>query len=114
VQRLATFRRPSRLDLSGEWERLCSPDMITEIKLPARTPAWMADRAKLRNAVEVTEKRKDAHIAREIEFALPRELPRTAMWIEIARKMADRHVTLVRRRHRQRTAGAITRTPISC
>ncbi|RDI37986.1 Ti-type conjugative transfer relaxase TraA [Aquicella lusitana] len=46
----------------------------TEILLPENAPAWMADREKLWNAVESHEKRKDAQLAREFNFALPREL----------------------------------------
>lgn len=61
---------------------------MTEIRCPAGAPAWMADRAKLWNAVEKAEVRKDARLAKEIEFALPVELP-PAMWIEVARQMAD-------------------------
>jgi Ti-type conjugative transfer relaxase TraA len=46
----------------------------TDILLPDNAPAWMADREKLWNAVESNEKRKDAQLAREFNFALPREL----------------------------------------
>ncbi len=46
----------------------------TEILLPDGAPLWMADREKLWNAVELHEKRKDAQLAREFNFALPREL----------------------------------------
>lgn len=46
----------------------------TEILLPESAPQWMADREKLWNAVEANEKRKDAQLAREFNFALPREL----------------------------------------
>jgi hypothetical protein len=41
---------------------------------PANAPAWTADRARLWNTVERTEKRRDARLAKEIEVALPREL----------------------------------------
>jgi ATP-dependent exoDNAse (exonuclease V) alpha subunit len=44
------------------------------ILAPANAPAWILDRARLWNAVERTEKRKDAQLAREIELALPHEL----------------------------------------
>ncbi|WP_454700885.1 MobQ family relaxase [Agrobacterium burrii] len=57
------------------------------IRLPAGAPEWMADRTILWNAVELVEKRHDARLAKEIEFALPRELPRTA-WLEVAQAMA--------------------------
>jgi len=46
----------------------------SEIFLPDNAPKWMNDRAKLWNAVEAREKRRDAQVAREIEFALPQEL----------------------------------------
>lgn len=46
----------------------------SEIFIPENAPAWMADREKLWNAVETHEKRKDAQLAREFNFALPREL----------------------------------------
>lgn len=62
--------------------------VVTEIRLPAGAPDWMADRTQLWNAVEVSEKRKDARLVKEVEFALPRELPRTA-WLAVARQMAD-------------------------
>jgi hypothetical protein len=48
----------------------------------------MANRAMLWNAVEAAERRKDARLAKEIEFALPRTLPRP-MWLAVAREMAD-------------------------
>lgn len=62
------------------------------ICLPAGAPDWMADRTQLWNAVEVAEKRKDARLAKEVEFALPRELPR-AVWIAVARAMADAYAS---------------------
>lgn len=46
----------------------------TEILLPEQAPEWMCDREKLWNFVEASEKRKDAQLAREFNFALPREL----------------------------------------
>ena len=46
----------------------------SEIFLPDSASKWMNDRAKLWNAVEAREKRRDAQVAREIEFALPQEL----------------------------------------
>src|SRR3954467_2722146 len=48
----------------------------SEILLPEGAPARWADRAVLWNAVEASEKRKDAQLAREVEFALPREVSR--------------------------------------
>lgn len=63
-----------------------------EIRLPIGAPAWMGDRATLWNAVEAAEKRKDARLAKEIEVALPRELPRE-IWFKVARQMADLYVS---------------------
>ncbi len=45
-----------------------------EIMLPEGAAPWLADRARLWNHVEATEKRKDAQLAREINLALPHEL----------------------------------------
>jgi hypothetical protein len=45
-----------------------------EIMAPKAAPEWTSDREKLWNAVEVSEKRKDAQLAREVEVALPVEL----------------------------------------
>jgi hypothetical protein len=46
----------------------------TEIMGPDNAPEWALDRAKLWNAVEHSEKRKDSQVAREVEVALPTEL----------------------------------------
>lgn len=46
----------------------------SEIMLPEGAPAHLADRATLWNAVEAGEVRKDAQLARDVEFAIPREL----------------------------------------
>ena len=48
----------------------------SEVMLPAGAPEQLRDRATLWNEVEATEKRKDAQLAREVEFAIPRELTR--------------------------------------
>lgn len=45
-----------------------------EILLPENAPAWMSDREKLWNLVEAFERRKDAQLAREFNFSLPKEL----------------------------------------
>ncbi|MCB0104501.1 MAG: MobA/MobL family protein, partial [Caldilineaceae bacterium] len=44
------------------------------ILTPEQVPDWATDRAKLWNAVEQAEKRKDAQLAREVEVSLPHEL----------------------------------------
>jgi hypothetical protein len=66
--------------------------VVSGICLPAGAPEWMADRTRLWNAVEVAEKRKDARLAKEVEFALPRELPRAA-WLPVAQAMADAYAS---------------------
>lgn len=58
-----------------------------EIVCPDGAAPWMADRAVLWNAVEAAERRKDARLAKEIEAALPRELPPVA-WLELCRSFA--------------------------
>ena len=47
----------------------------SEILLPEGAPARWQDRTTLWNEVEATERRKDAQLFREVEIALPRELP---------------------------------------
>src|ERR1700755_6649 len=49
----------------------------SEVMLPDGAPEHLADREKLWNTVEATEKRVDAQLAREVEFAIPRELDQT-------------------------------------
>jgi len=46
----------------------------SEVMLPEGAPERMRDRESLWNEVEATENRKDAQLAREIEFAIPREM----------------------------------------
>lgn len=45
------------------------------IVAPESAPEWASDRSALWNAVEAIEKRKDAQLTREIQLALPHELP---------------------------------------
>jgi Ti-type conjugative transfer relaxase TraA len=49
----------------------------SEVMLPEGAPPEFADREKLWNAVEAAEKRKDAQLSREVEFAIPREMNKT-------------------------------------
>lgn len=61
----------------------------SEVLLPNGAPERWSDRQALWNEVEWDEKRKDAQLAREIEFALPREMkPEDA--IELARAFVER------------------------
>lgn len=46
----------------------------SEIILPENASSWMKNRQQLWKAVEAREIRRDAQLAREVEFALPREL----------------------------------------
>lgn len=56
----------------------------SEVLLPENAPEHLGDREKLWNAVEAAEVRKDAQLAREVEFAIPREMNQ-AQGIELAR-----------------------------
>jgi len=47
----------------------------TEIRTPGNAPDWMQDREELWNVLEFKNRRKDAQLAREMNIALPRELP---------------------------------------
>jgi Ti-type conjugative transfer relaxase TraA len=46
----------------------------SEVMLPEHAPEHFSDREKLWNEVEAFEKRKDAQLSREVEFAIPREM----------------------------------------
>lgn len=62
-----------------------------DIVLPDGAPEWATDRAKLWNAAELAEKRKDACVAREYEVALPAELSlaeRRRLVLDFAKEMA--------------------------
>ncbi len=56
----------------------------SEIMLPEGAPQQWHDRERLWNDVEAFEKRKDAQLAREVEFSIPREMSK-ADGIELAR-----------------------------
>jgi Ti-type conjugative transfer relaxase TraA len=60
----------------------------SEVMLPGTAPEEWRDREKLWNAVEAAEVRKDAQLAREIEFAVPRELDQ-AEGIRLAREFVQ-------------------------
>lgn len=61
----------------------------SEIMLPEGAPEPLGDRATLWNAVEAGEVRRDAQLAREVEFAIPREM-NEAQGIELARDFVQR------------------------
>jgi Ti-type conjugative transfer relaxase TraA len=56
----------------------------SEVMLPENAPKEWSDRERLWNDVEAFEIRKDAQLAREVEFAIPREMTQ-AQGIELAR-----------------------------
>ena len=56
----------------------------SEVMLPEHAPEAWSDRERLWNDVEAFEVRKDAQLAREVEFAIPREMTQ-AQGIELAR-----------------------------
>jgi Ti-type conjugative transfer relaxase TraA len=56
----------------------------SEVMLPENAPEAWSDRERLWNDVEAFEVRKDAQLAREVEFAIPREMAQT-QGIELAR-----------------------------
>ncbi|MBQ8102385.1 MAG: Ti-type conjugative transfer relaxase TraA [Afipia sp.] len=60
----------------------------SEMMLPDGAPEHLSDREKLWNEVEAAEKRVDAQLAREIEFAIPRELNQ-AQGVELAREFVQ-------------------------
>lgn len=77
----------ARLDQSHDYTRK-SGVLHSEIMAPANTPEWMKNRAQLWNAVEATEKRKDAQLAREIQLSLPHELDHEVR-VELARRFVQ-------------------------
>lgn len=89
----AAYRSASRL----EDERLGRHHDFTnkagvvhsEVMLPEGAPDRLHDRETLWNEVEATEKRKDAQLAREVEFAIPREMSKE-QGIALARDFVQR------------------------
>ena len=60
----------------------------SEVMLPDGAPEHLGDRERLWNDVEAFEVRKDAQLAREVEFAIPRAMTQ-AQGIELARDFAQ-------------------------
>jgi Ti-type conjugative transfer relaxase TraA len=78
--------RDERLDRSHDFSAKRGV-VHSEVLLPENAPAVWKDRERLWNDVEAFEVRKDAQLAREVEFAIPRELSQ-AQGIELARDFA--------------------------
>ena len=73
--RLAAYRAGERLrsELTGRIHNFTRKKEVIhrQILAPAGAPTWALDRARLWNAIDTTETRKDAQLAREVEVALP-------------------------------------------
>ena len=81
--RSASRLRDDRLERSHDFSNKRGV-IHSEVLLPENVPAVWKDRERLWNDVEAFEVRKDAQLAREVEFALPREMTQ-AQGIELAR-----------------------------
>jgi Ti-type conjugative transfer relaxase TraA len=81
--RSASRLRDDRLERSHDFSNKRGV-VHSEVMLPEDAPEQWSDRERLWNDVEAFEVRKDAQLAREVEFALPRELTQ-AQGIELAR-----------------------------
>ena len=79
--------RDERLDRSHDFSAKRGV-VHSEVMLPEHAPQAWSDRERLWNDVEAFEVRKDAQLAREVEFAIPRELTQ-AQGIELARDFAQ-------------------------
>ena len=79
--------RDKRLDRSHDFSAKRGV-VHSEVLLPENAPEAWSDRERLWNDVEAFEVRKDAQLAREVEFALPREMTQ-AQGIELARDFAQ-------------------------
>jgi Ti-type conjugative transfer relaxase TraA len=86
--RSASRLHDQRLDRHHDFSKKAGV-IHSEVILPEDAPEHLSDRERLWNQVEAAEKRIDAQLAREIEFALPRELS-PEMGIELAREFVQR------------------------
>lgn len=86
--RSASRLHDQRLDRHHEFSNKAGV-VHSEMMLPENAPEEWCDRERLWNAVEATEVRKDAQLAREVEFATPRELDQ-AEGIRLARDFVER------------------------
>lgn len=81
--RSASRLRDDRLERSHDFSAKRGV-VHSEVMLPENAPEAWSDRERLWNDVEAVEIRKDAQLAREVEFSLPREMTQ-AQGIELAR-----------------------------
>ncbi|WP_375196522.1 MobA/MobL family protein, partial [Sphingobium sp.] len=79
----ASRLRDERLDRHHDFSNKAGV-VHSEVMLPGGAPEEWLDRERLWNDVEAAELRKDAQLAREVEFAIPREISQ-ADGIELAR-----------------------------
>jgi len=85
--RSASRLRDNRLDRDQDFSKKRGV-VHSEVLLPDGAPEVWEDRERLWNDVEAAELRKDAQLAREVEFAIPREMTQ-AQGIELARDFAQ-------------------------
>ncbi|MDX7767059.1 Ti-type conjugative transfer relaxase TraA [Aeromonas caviae] len=85
--RSASRLRDNRLDRDQDFTAKRGV-VHSEVLLPENAPEHWSDRERLWNDVEAFEVRKDAQLAREVEFAIPREMSE-AQGIELARDFAQ-------------------------
>ena len=87
----------------------------SEILTPRGSPAWAQDRARLWNAVEAAERRKDAQVAREVRVAIRASSARRTAARSCATTRSGPLWTVGWSLILPSTAGrARTRTPTSC
>ncbi len=89
----AAYRSASRLPderLGRHHDFSNKPGVVhSEIMLPGDAPEELGDRSTLWNSVEAGEVRRDAQLAREVEFAIPCEMNQ-AQGIDLARDFVQR------------------------
>lgn len=88
--RAASRLHDQRLDRAHDFTNK-SGVVHSGILLPDGAPQALSDRERLWNAVEAVENRKDAQLAREVEFAIPREMSQ-ADGIALARDFVQREM----------------------
>ena len=94
----AAYRAGSKIhdDRTGLTHDYTRRDGVAAVRFfaPADAPPWASDAARLWNAAEASETRKNACVARELEVALPAELSndqREALTVELSRLLVDRY-----------------------